>query len=332
MAESDRIVVDFAWKYVQLMQTSFDECQALLERADGEAPSREEIQRCENIVEFCKMEAGSLDIAYKQGKKLLEQSCEIINRFKNIHQQENIDGSKKIPKASSGKYVFSNKDEIVTLLSSTEFSLSEKIEKLWRFPSSRDEEILIVMGNAAVTIGGFKTLAPRTWLDDIAISAYMILINRRGLRTDGKFHCYCCNSNLYQVYVANNNEITRGVQGFASEEGILNCLKTCFPINIRENHWILAIVNVEEKKISVSGFNADFYEKALLHHGRQSNVKSWPFERTTVPQQNNCYDCGVYVVKYADCYSRGLDLHFTQGDIDNFRTTMAHEIFPAMAP
>lgn len=87
MAESDRIVVDFAWKYVQLMQTSFDECQALLERADGEAPSREEIQRCENIVEFCKMEAGSLDIAYKQGKKLLEQSCEIINRFKNIHQQ-----------------------------------------------------------------------------------------------------------------------------------------------------------------------------------------------------------------------------------------------------
>lgn len=68
MAESDRIVVDFAWKYVQLMQTSFDECQALLERADGEAPSREEIQRCENIVEFCKMEAGSLDIAYKQGK------------------------------------------------------------------------------------------------------------------------------------------------------------------------------------------------------------------------------------------------------------------------
>ncbi|XP_026455802.1 uncharacterized protein LOC113356794 isoform X2 [Papaver somniferum] len=201
MAESDRIVVDFAWKYVQLMQTSFDECQALLERADGEAPSREEIQRCENIVEFCKMEAGSLDIAYKQGKKLLEQSCEIINRFKNIHQQENIDGSKKIPKASSGKYVFSNKDEIVTLLSSTEFSLSEKIEKLWRFPSSRDEEILIVMGNAAVTIGGFKTLAPRTWLDDIAISAYMILINRRGLRTDGKFHCYCCNSNLYQVLV-----------------------------------------------------------------------------------------------------------------------------------
>lgn len=38
-----------------------------------------------------------------------------------------------------------------------------------------------------------------------------------------------------------------------------------------------------------------------------------------MPQQTNGYDCGVFVLKYADYIARDAELDFTQSDMPHFR-------------
>ena len=54
------------------------------------------------------------------------------------------------------------------------------------------------------------------------------------------------------------------------------------------------------------------------------------YSGSTTPQQNNCDDCGVFMLKTAECLSRGDVergiLAFSHMDMENIRYCMAYEI------
>jgi sentrin-specific protease 1 len=57
------------------------------------------------------------------------------------------------------------------------------------------------------------------------------------------------------------------------------------------------------------------------------DVSSWGMEYVEErPQQQNGYDCGMFMLKYIDFYSRGLSLQFSQKDMPYFRLRTAKEI------
>ncbi|KAK7264645.1 hypothetical protein RJT34_32254 [Clitoria ternatea] len=61
--------------------------------------------------------------------------------------------------------------------------------------------------------------------------------------------------------------------------------------------------------------------------GKDLDVSSWEREFVEdLPKQQNGYDCGVFMIKYADFHSRNLRLCFNQEHMPYFRLRTAKEI------
>ena len=127
-----------------------------------------------------------------------------------------------------------------------------------------------------------------------------------------------------------------------------------FPVNLRQLHWTLIVANCKEKTISYydsmgggkvnMGCNHAAYEPPSRHmdrvleylqreHADKKNcplTSQWtcnpvgrsedvPLVEGKIPQQQNSYDCGVFLCKYADCIARGLPFSFSQQDMPEMR-------------
>nr|GEY35859.1 ubiquitin-like-specific protease ESD4 [Tanacetum cinerariifolium] len=93
----------------------------------------------------------------------------------------------------------------------------------------------------------------------------------------------------------------------------------------KEIHWCLAVINKKDKKFqyldSLGGADKkvlralDKYitDEVKDKTGKSIDVTSWEQEFVTnLPSQENGYDCGMFMIKYIDFYSRDIGLCFTQ--------------------
>ncbi|CAA6669099.1 unnamed protein product [Spirodela intermedia] len=118
--------------------------------------------------------------------------------------------------------------------------------------------------------------------------------------------------------------------------GLIECDKIFVPIH-KEIHWCMAVIDMKDEKLiyldSLGGWD-DYVLQVLIYSGRgegQDNkiidVTSWKLGAVDhLPLQENGWDCGMFMVKYADFFSRGLTLHFQQDDMEYFRRRTAKEI------
>ena len=53
-------------------------------------------------------------------------------------------------------------------------------------------------------------------------------------------------------------------------------------------------------------------------------IERW--DKTQCPQQENGYDCGVFVAKYCECLGRGDEMSFSQDHIGTLRKRLVVEI------
>lgn len=134
--------------------------------------------------------------------------------------------------------------------------------------------------------------------------------------------------------------------------------KVLIPIHVHGNHWCLAVLNIRDKRIEyydslgnddptciavckfllfplscthflILGKNLKKYLQVEHQTKRKAEL---PGEYTVyspgsdVPQQNNVYDCGVFMCKFADYLAQDLPLTFSQRNIPYFRKQMALQI------
>ncbi|KAF9673289.1 hypothetical protein SADUNF_Sadunf10G0008700 [Salix dunnii] len=191
----------------------------------------------------------------------------------------------------------------------------EETEVKQAFLPNNRRRVLVSHNNSSIDITGqtLLCLAPGAWLNDEVINLYMELLKERERREPKKFlKCHFFNTFFYK--------------------------KIFVPVH-QEIHWCLAIINKKDHKFqyldSLKGRNTRVLESLAKYYAEEVKDKSkkdidvsnWEHEFVEdLPEQQNGYDCGVFMIKYADFYSRGVGLCFGQEHMPYFRLRTAKEI------
>jgi len=103
------------------------------------------------------------------------------------------------------------------------------------------------------------------------------------------------------------------------------------------NHWVLAIVNLKEKRFeyydSLGGRGTKHLKAIRRYMCDEQQDKQWEkqfdfmsfefYAPTNIPIQTNGIDCGVFTCLFATFKAYGLQLAFDQSDIPFFRKKLA---------
>ncbi|MQL94373.1 hypothetical protein Taro_027028 [Colocasia esculenta] len=221
----------------------------------------------------------------------------------------------------------------------------------------RSHEVLVLheSSNIEITREVIQCLRPGAWLNDEVINLYFELLKERERREPKKFlKCHFFNTFFYKKLTSGRDGYDfKAVRRWTTRRklgyGLIECDKIFVPIH-KEIHWCLAVIDVKNEKLlyldSLGGM--DHHALRVLRHLRdvlhvsqaryvvdevkdKSNttidITSWSLEQVyDLPLQKNGWDCGMFMLKYADFYSRDLGLCFQQENMMYFRRRTAKEI------
>ncbi|XP_059067122.1 putative ubiquitin-like-specific protease 1B [Cryptomeria japonica] len=214
---------------------------------------------------------------------------------------------------------------------------------------SNSKEVLVMdeSSNIQITRGIIQCLKSEGKLNDDVINLYLELLKEREKREPTKFlKCHFFNTFFYVKLTGRGNYNYNAVKRWTRHQKIgynlLECDSILVPIyKFYQQHWCLAIINIKEKKFqyfdSLSGRNHDdsvfnilaqyIKDEAEDKCRKDLDVDKWKREYVeNLPKQGNIYDCGVFLIKYADFHTRGMPFNFTQADMPYFRERTAKEI------
>ncbi|KAI5415744.1 ubiquitin-like-specific protease ESD4 [Lathyrus oleraceus] len=221
----------------------------------------------------------------------------------------------------------------------------EKVEVTRAFSANR-KKILVVHENSNIEISGekFQCLRPSGWLNDEVINLYLELLKERERREPQKFlNCHFFNTFFYKKLISGKNGYDyKSVKRWTTQKklgyGLHECDKIFVPIH-QKIHWCLGVINKKEKKFqyldSLKGIDTQvlevlaryFVDEVKDKTGEDIDISYWEKEFVEeLPEQKNGSDCGVFMVKYADFYSRNLRLCFNQEHMPYFRLRTGKEI------
>ncbi|MCL7030526.1 hypothetical protein MKW94_014329 [Papaver nudicaule] len=219
------------------------------------------------------------------------------------------------------------------------------------FQNSNRHKILVTHQNSNIDITGqvLQCLKPGGWLNDEVINVYFGLLKEREQREPEKFlKCHFFNTFFYTKLISGGNgydfiSVRRWTTQRKIGYGLLECDKIFVPIHTTI-HWCLAVIDKKNRKFqyldSLKGTDyqvlknlARYYKDEVKDKtGKDINTNSWTFECAhDIPHQENGSDCGMFMMKYADFYSRDLALWFSQKDMPYFRKRTVKEILSLKA-
>ncbi|CAH9129781.1 unnamed protein product [Cuscuta epithymum] len=222
----------------------------------------------------------------------------------------------------------------------------ENAEVAHAFSGSNRRKVLVTHHNSNIDITGtlLQCLEPGKWLNDEVINVYLELLKERETREPHKFlKCHFFNTFFYKKLISGKTGYNyQSVRRWTSKRKLGYCIFECDKIFVpvhKEIHWCLAVINRKDKKFqyldSLRGSDSNVL-KALARYyvdevkdksGEDIDVNSWDRELVEdLPEQQNGFDCGMFMIKYADFYSRNIGLCFNQEHMPYFRVRTAKEI------
>jgi sentrin-specific protease 1 len=188
----------------------------------------------------------------------------------------------------------------------------------------------------------FVTFGDQGWITDDCIGYDLQLI----VAEDTRLKMEYIESTYYAAYLKNGYEAVSQ----KSTPNFLDIDLVFFPINI-PCHWILGVVDVKRKYIYIldsmyskkkeSLYEAKFQEIRTFctyHYQERTGIKFsedyfkyMPQSNTgkgvpVPPQQNNNFDCGIFVILACLFISHGLPLCYKQEEIRYWRNILAIEV------
>ncbi|KAI0489459.1 hypothetical protein KFK09_029302 [Dendrobium nobile] len=239
---------------------------------------------------------------------------------------------------------FKPKDDRKGLFHSLKYEDDEEV--FHAFYGGNSQEILVSHepSNIVISRGDLQCLIPGAWLNDEVINLYLELLKERERREPGKFlKCHFFNTFFFEKLANGKNGYNfEAVRRWTTKKKLgytlIECDKVFVPIH-KKKHWCLAVINVKDETFqyldSLGGKDIHVLEvlaRYLMEETRDkgdTEIDSTSWKRELVdelPLQKNGSDCGMFMIKYTDFYSRGLKLCFSQENMDYFRKKTAEEI------
>jgi len=207
-----------------------------------------------------------------------------------------------------------------------------------------------------------RKLRPRQWINDEIVTFYAVMINNRSIQFEKnpaafppherflKAHCF--SSFFMAKYDKDGYD---GVKRWSKKTDLLQKDVVIFPINIGNAHWTCAAINLRAERFeyfdsmgnknpSVLANLRDYIvHEAWAKKQMKLDVSRWgEYQYEDIPQQNNSFDCGIFVCQFMDCLSRDWGAHhqpshsatahpptrfdFSQEHMEYIRSKMIYEI------
>ncbi|XP_066306272.1 ubiquitin-like-specific protease ESD4 [Miscanthus floridulus] len=223
----------------------------------------------------------------------------------------------------------------------------EMVRRALHGKNSRERLAVHEPSNIVITREILQCLNNQEWLNDEVINLYLDLLKERELREPRKFlKCHFFNTFFYKKLISSGYDY-KAVRRWTTKRklgySLIDCDKIFVPIH-KEVHWCLAVINIRDKKFqyldSLGGMDMKVLRNLATYivdevkdkSGQQMDALSWKQEGVkNLPLQENGWDCGMFMLKYIDFYSRDMDLIFGQKQMHYFRRRTAKEILSLRA-
>ncbi|XP_056853517.1 ubiquitin-like-specific protease ESD4 isoform X1 [Raphanus sativus] len=226
----------------------------------------------------------------------------------------------------------------------------EEAEVNRAFSGRNRRKVLVSHESSNIDITGevLQCLTPSAWLNDEVINLYLELLKERETREPKNYlKCHFFNTFFYKKLLSDSGYNYKAVRRWTTQRklgyALIDCDMIFVPIH-RGVHWTLAVINNRDRKFlyldSLNGVDSKILnalakylgDEAKEKSGKDIDVSSWEMEFLKgIPQQKNGYDCGMFMLKYIDFFSRGLGLCFSQEHMPYFRQRTAKEILKLRA-
>ena len=195
--------------------------------------------------------------------------------------------------------------------------------------------------NTDVTKADLYRLNDGEWLCDELITVYTLMLQAATEDVHVFFSHF-----WYRVRNNKDKYTYAAVKNWTKNVDLFKCRLALLPIHL-PGHWTLAAVRFDERTVhyydslyspgdeymkTVWMFLQDHYKNSGRGKMSQEEKNKWRFiNHPECPQQQNGYDCGVFVCCFSLCLTFGLPLDtFQQDDIRFFRRHMALSIQKGM--
>lgn len=221
---------------------------------------------------------------------------------------------------------------------------SQNAEVMLRLADAKEETVLVNSYRLAVTRRELITLTGTNWLNDMVINFYLQMLAHRSRQAVvaalmGALRVATMNSFFYPKLTSGPGYA--GVRRWTRSINLFEYDLILVPIHDRTIHWCLVAIDLRKKTLSyydsMGGVNDRCLDALLNYLNAESQDKlQKPLEAmstwrkinmgTSVPQQSNGSDCGVFLCTYAEFLSRDAEFTFSQEDMPNIRKRMMYEI------
>ncbi|WP_419241167.1 Ulp1 family isopeptidase [Cardinium endosymbiont of Nabis limbatus] len=214
----------------------------------------------------------------------------------------------------------------------------EMLDQVKKAFGSSSEMLLVTVGELQIKKEDLILLEGKKWLNDSIINAYLHMVVKRSEEKENQLLPKVHYFNSFFFKLLSSPAGYEKVKRWTENIDIFDYDLLLIPIHLGY-HWCLAVVDFGKKAInyydSLGKSNKDCLNKLLDYLVKeiadkkqgQLNKAEWRLECLEgIPQQQNGYDCGVFVCQFANHVALGAPLNFTQRDMPYFRERMAIEI------
>ena len=189
-------------------------------------------------------------------------------------------------------------------------------------------------------------LRPGVWLNDEIVNFYMSMLQERDKELVSiypkRVPSYYFNSYFIAKLLDEGGYKYANVKRWSSKAkiNIFELNKIFFPVNIANNHWTMAIINMKKKQICyydsfhakgeryLNGLLNYIVDEGMTKYNMTVDRSEWSFISgdSSSPRQTNGCDCGVFSIMCADFLTDDLPLSYHQSDMNAFRNKICADI------
>lgn len=252
----------------------------------------------------------------------------------------NIQNSRYELKKRAREYLKKLREQILKFQAQEEFApfSDDEERKIYEILNdSESEEVISEAFRLKITKKDISCLRDYEWLNDEVINFYMnILIRRCELFPDRFPKVYAFNTHFFDLLQRGYARVRRWTS--KNKIDLFSFDKIFIPVH-KPQHWCLAVINIKEKKFEYyDSLGGEGYSCLKLlrdyviqeHKDKKKceiDLSDWQnYIPSNIPKQENGYDCGVFLCKYADYASQNREFTFKQKNMCYFRKRMILDI------